>query len=117
MYIEIAPPKYQVKMPQNTAKMYCFSLNIDGKVGWREPTTNELHKITKSIDYEEWASNRGCWSADGYTILRDCWSLPWPLINDYELNTPRLVVPVRTLPEVGWFGRLIYKWNGYREIL
>ena len=116
MWIELAPEEYRVRLRQCEVKMYCFSLSIDGKVGWREPSTDELYQITKAIDYDPWISVCGFWSSDGYSILCDRWSLPWPLINDYELNTPRWVVPVRTLPEVGWFGRLIYKWKGYRYI-
>lgn len=38
-------------MTYDEARMYCFSLNIDGKIGWRLPTTNEYmqhSKITES---------------------------------------------------------------------
>jgi hypothetical protein len=117
MYIEIAPPEYQVKMPQNTAKMYCFSLNIDGKVGWREPTTDELFAISKSIEYDKWVSSAGSWCSDGWANIRDRWALPWSLVADYELDAKRWVVPVRTLPEpTSLFRRLSYKWNGYYEL-
>lgn len=117
MYIEIAPPEYQIKLPQNTVKLYCFSLNIAGNAGWRLPTQYELYKISKSIDYDCWIDNRGFWTSDGYTALHDYWSLPWLLLDEHELYTKRWVVPVRTLPEpTGLIDRLIYKWNGYNEI-
>ena len=40
--IELAPEEYERVMPYDEAILYCFSLNIDGKVGWRLPTLNEL---------------------------------------------------------------------------
>ena len=38
--IEIAP-KSDSHMSYNDAILYCFSLNIDGKIGWRLPTLDE----------------------------------------------------------------------------
>jgi hypothetical protein len=38
--IEIAP-KSDSQMSYNDAILYCFSLNIDGKIGWRMPTLDE----------------------------------------------------------------------------
>jgi hypothetical protein len=38
-------------MTYDEARMYCFSLNVDGKIGWRLPTSNEYmqnSKITES---------------------------------------------------------------------
>ena len=40
--IEIAPEEYHKKLTYTDAKLYCFSLNIDGKVGWRLPTQKEF---------------------------------------------------------------------------
>ena len=39
--IEIAPPEYWKDLLYEDAKLYCFSLTIDGKVGWRLPRENE----------------------------------------------------------------------------
>jgi hypothetical protein len=38
--IEIAPES-DLRMSYNDAILYCFSLNIDGKIGWRMPSFNE----------------------------------------------------------------------------
>ena len=43
MNIELAPIEYMKSMTWDEAKLYCFLLNIDGKVGWRIPTMRELH--------------------------------------------------------------------------
>ena len=40
--IEIAPVEYHKKLTYTDSKLYCFSLNIDGKVGWRLPTQKEF---------------------------------------------------------------------------
>lgn len=42
---EIAPKSTEIQATLDEAKLYCFSLNIDGKVGWRLPTKYELIKI------------------------------------------------------------------------
>lgn len=41
--IEIAPTEYWEQIPINQSKLYCFSLTIDGKVGWRLPTQQEYN--------------------------------------------------------------------------
>lgn len=41
---EVAPIEYRVRLTHDEAIMYCFSLNIDGKVGWRLPTWDEVEK-------------------------------------------------------------------------
>jgi hypothetical protein len=38
--IELAPAS-DSQMSYNDAILYCFSLNIDGKIGWRLPTLDE----------------------------------------------------------------------------
>lgn len=38
--IEIGPVS-DMRMSYNDAMLYCFSLNIDGKIGWRMPTESE----------------------------------------------------------------------------
>jgi hypothetical protein len=42
------------EMTYEEALMYCFSLNIDGKIGWRLPTIDE-YMNTKGI------TNSMCW--------------------------------------------------------
>jgi hypothetical protein len=41
MNFEIAPEEFHKKLSLEEAQIYCFSLNIDGKTGWRLPTYNE----------------------------------------------------------------------------
>jgi hypothetical protein len=42
MAIEIAPEEYhKEEITYSEALVYCFSLNIDGKIGWRLPTDQE----------------------------------------------------------------------------
>ena len=48
MNFEIAPKETEIQASWNDAKLYCFSLNIDGKVGWRLPTKDELNQIYES---------------------------------------------------------------------
>lgn len=45
MNFEIAPKSTEVKLNWDDAKLYCFSLNIEGKTGWRLPTAEELFWI------------------------------------------------------------------------
>ena len=45
MNIEIAPKEYEIRATWDNARLYCFSLNIDGKVGWRLPTVKELDQF------------------------------------------------------------------------
>lgn len=39
---EVAPKSTEVQATLDEAKMYCFSLTVGGKVGWRLPTKYEL---------------------------------------------------------------------------
>lgn len=61
MNIELAPIEYQKALNWYDANLYCFSLNIDGKIGWRLPTVKEeswlKHQSIPSSD--EWY-----WTAD-----------------------------------------------------
>ena len=40
--IERAPEEYHKTLTYEEALLYCFSLNIDGKTGWRLPTLREI---------------------------------------------------------------------------
>ena len=53
---EIAPVDYWQALPFEDARLYCFSLNIDGKTGWRLPSKEELVRI--------WSTNE----LDNYTL-------------------------------------------------
>lgn len=48
MNFEIAPKETEVKLNWDDAQLYCFSLNIDGKTGWRLPTKEEYNAILNS---------------------------------------------------------------------
>jgi hypothetical protein len=50
MTFEIAPKETEIEANWYEAKMYCFSLNIDGKIGWRLPTNDELNEIFQSAN-------------------------------------------------------------------
>lgn len=60
MNFEIAPKSTVIQANWDNAKLYCFSLNIDGKPGWRLPTKEELNEIYNSEnDFEQgwyWSS-------------------------------------------------------------
>jgi hypothetical protein len=47
---EIAPKETERLLTWNDAKLYCFSLTIDGKTGWRLPTKEELDEIHESVN-------------------------------------------------------------------
>jgi hypothetical protein len=42
MAIELSPKQYETKLNWDDARVYCFSMNIDGAIGWRLPTINEV---------------------------------------------------------------------------
>ena len=45
MNFEIAPVEYFKKLTLAESQLYCFSLNIDAKTGWRLPTNDEYENI------------------------------------------------------------------------
>ena len=63
MKYEIAPKETEIEANWYEAKMYCFSLNIDGKIGWRLPTNDELNEIFQSANdfrgFWYWSSTEG----------------------------------------------------------
>jgi hypothetical protein len=60
MNFEIAPKSTEIQANWYDARLYCFSLNIDGKTGWRLPTKQELDSIYHSEnDFE----NNWYWSS------------------------------------------------------
>jgi hypothetical protein len=48
MNFEIAPKSTEVQATWDDARLYCFSLTVDGKTGWRLPTPDELNEIYES---------------------------------------------------------------------
>lgn len=48
MNFEIAPKSSEIRLNWDDARLYCFSLNIDGKTDWRLPTIEELNEIYHS---------------------------------------------------------------------
>lgn len=72
MNFEIAPKSTEIQTNWEEARMYCFSLNIDGKIGWRLPTKEELNEIYESVnDFEKawyWSSteNNGNYAWDQF---------------------------------------------------
>ena len=68
MNFEITPKSTETRLIWDDARLYCFSLNIEGKVGWRLPTKEELNEIYQSEnDFEKlwyWSSTErygGAW--------------------------------------------------------
>lgn len=59
--IEIASKSTEIQSNWYDGKLYCFSLNINGKTGWRLPTMTELCEIDISTnDFDGdfyWSSN------------------------------------------------------------
>jgi hypothetical protein len=45
MNFEFAKEEYWKDLTFDEAKMYCFSLTINGKTGWRLPSVEELKQI------------------------------------------------------------------------
>lgn len=72
MKFEIAPISTEIEANWDDARLYCFSLNIDGKIGWRLPTIEELNEIYQSendfeINGHYWSSTE---DTDDYAWYR-----------------------------------------------
>ena len=55
---EIAPEEYWVTVPVDNIRLYLFSLNIDGKTGWRVPFRSELkflRQLRIGVDAVAWS--------------------------------------------------------------
>jgi hypothetical protein len=63
MNFEIAPKETEIQANWDDARLYCLFLNIDGAVGWRLPTKEELDYIYHSVN-DFVGSN--CWSSTEY---------------------------------------------------
>lgn len=96
LLVEIAPIEYETKLVWHEAKLYCFLLTIDGKVGWRLPTTKEF----KAIYLSDNDLKGSYWSSEEYfprvmsVNMHSCHP-------SYTLSSQvRNVRPVRTLYEL-----------------
>jgi len=49
---ELSPVKYHKWFSHEEARLYCFSLNINGKVGWRVPEPDELMYMLEAKIYD-----------------------------------------------------------------
>jgi hypothetical protein len=106
MNIELAPIEYMKAMSWDEAKLYCFLLNIDGKIGWRLPTMRELHwlgsmELITSKQHGDPRKYPRYWSSDEHSDYVDCAWIAMPLQvdmhttwDDKYVNTT-LVRPVR----------------------
>jgi hypothetical protein len=74
--IEIAPEEYWKKLNYYEAIMYCFSLNIDGKIGWRLPN---------SVEYE--LTEKTGWTVEDLHFFTDT----------FKLRVQFLTTPVRDI--------------------
>ena len=72
MKFEIAPKSTEIQANWYDAKLYCFSLDIDGKTGWRMPTKEELNEIYQSendfVGGTYWSSTEGNKGSGGYYV-------------------------------------------------
>lgn len=75
MKFEIAPKSTEIELNWYDAKLYCFSLNIDSKTGWRLPTKEELKEIYRSDnDFEKtryWSSTE---ANNDYYVWNHCFA-------------------------------------------
>jgi hypothetical protein len=71
--IEIAPKEYWIKSTYNEAVLYCFQLNIDGKMGWRLPKKDNEEETSAffPIWREDDSSQNGIVSKSW-----NCWCVP-----------------------------------------
>ena len=79
--IETAPEEYWKQLSYTDAVLYCFSLNIDGKIGWRLPTQAEIRTIVGSS--KSWRY----WYTADYDTANN--------ITDFEFT----IIPVRDLKD------------------
>jgi hypothetical protein len=84
MKFEIAPTIIAANW--DDARLYCFSLNVDGKTGWRLPTIDELIDVTYEIRDamdEDWY-----WSStEEITNTKNVWGRIGTDYSEYGKNT------------------------------
>jgi hypothetical protein len=74
MKFEIAPKSTEIQANWDDAKLYCFSLTIDGKTGWRLPTKEELGEISQldsdlstAIYWSSACNDKGAWCSGDFS--------------------------------------------------
>lgn len=80
---EIAPEEYWQELTLNDAMLYCFSLNIDGKIGWRFPTVHECCFLYANNPNR----NAGLWNCEDVNFRKSKW----------EPDITFLLIPVRDI--------------------
>jgi hypothetical protein len=108
MNIEIAPFEYEKTLSIDDAMLYCFTLNIDGKTGWRLPTLTELKYITEnnfmnSVHFGKFRNYSRFWSSEKHSLYFGC---SWVIviiddadyITSWDQDTDKpFVLPVRDI--------------------
>jgi hypothetical protein len=96
MNFEIAPKETEIQANWDDANLYCFSLNIDGKTGWRLPHLNELDLIYQTEndfgDNTYWSDTE---SGDIYVWLQNMSN--GNQFRDSKYNSRYYVRPIRDL--------------------
>jgi hypothetical protein len=68
--IEIAPEEYWKKSTIHNIDLYLFVLTIDGKIGWRLPTSDEwIYYVYDASDPNHWMGNY--WFSDELGYIED----------------------------------------------
>lgn len=69
--IELAPEEYWKELSLDEAVMYCFTLTVNGKIGWRLPTKDDsktiLKRFRKKYPAVSW------WESYDFDNKDDCW--------------------------------------------
>ena len=78
--IEISPLDYEQVLEWEDAKLYCFSLTVDDKTGWRLPTLADLIDIYTRSDIE--CSPERYWASD--IMDEDLENIKGDLANNYK---------------------------------
>lgn len=64
MKFEIAPKETEIEATWDDAKLYCFSLNIGGKTGWRLPSKDELELIHRKYQHDHEYEHTWYWTSE-----------------------------------------------------
>lgn len=97
MAVEFAPDDYRkFELDWYEAKLYCFSLNIDGKVGWRLPTIDEIIEEDWGLckdDFSVWV-----WTSDPVNNVSNSQRYAY----QYDLCDGELFTLDKTTPQEVW---------------
>lgn len=91
--VEIAPKAFESYLNWHDATLYCFSLNINGKVGWRLPSVLELKEMyLVDTDFEG-----GYWSSTESELHATCVFMSHFYTTHWLKNDSMHIRPVRTI--------------------